>query len=677
MNRIVTGIALSLALAGCSNPAGLQDGRHATGSSTLVASSDYASVYAVNTEAGTVARYAPRGSTAVDQVEVGAEPTRIARAGERVFVTLRAERAVAVLAETPAGLQVVDQVEVGAEPYGVVASEDGSKVYVAVSHAHRVVELDAKSLAELRSWNVPKEPRYVALHPSGEALYVGSGNGEALLTRIDLTEDAPTSGEVAGEPIAIPDVFRFDENFEQVRLTPRITGDLAISPDGLEVVVPVIYVDNVTPVGAPEEGEEVPVQDGYGSVTEGVGRFNPAVAVVPVGQVGEVTGQIEAVFISGNRIDDEAGDVIRIRSYPSSVTVSPDNTTYLITVQGSQTVSVVGALPFDTNNGFRGGFDEPAMADAAPGFEGSFTPVLEAGFAERPKALVHTEGLFGPSGVVFLEEGDAYVHSTFDRKVANLDYGVVFEDVRTNGLNGFDDISFASTVSLSPELGDLGDMPQDAARGREFFFGSTNRSMVASGAGVSCASCHFEGRNDGLTWSFVSGDRQTPSLAGPVSLTAPVTWTSDVDSVATEAQLTTELRMGGHSDDFNPNVAAPDYAAIAAYVEWTRHVDVPDKGANTDAVARGRVLFERADVGCASCHSGSVFTDNGHHAMFGLSGVNTPTLVGIAASAPYLHDGRATDLRAVLDWSRSGEMGDTSMLSEAEMSDLEAYLRSL
>ena len=50
---------------------------------------------------------------------------------------------------------------------------------------------------------------------------------------------------------------------------------------------------------------------------------------------------------------------------------------------------------------------------------------------------------------------------------------------------------------------------------------------------------------------------------------------------------------------------------------------------------------------------------------------------GIAASAPYLHDGSAPTLRAVLSTARTGEMGNTGRLSEAQMDDLEAYLKSL
>ena len=70
------------------------------------------------------------------------------------------------------------------------------------------------------------------------------------------------------------------------------------------------------------------------------------------------------------------------------------------------------------------------------------------------------------------------------------------------------------------------------------------------------------------------------------------------------------------------------------------------------------------------------FTDNNSYAIKGQL-VNTPPLQGIAGTGPYLSDGSAPTLRSVLEWARSGEMGNTSSLTDAEMDDLEAYLSTL
>jgi cytochrome c peroxidase len=81
--------------------------------------------------------------------------------------------------------------------------------------------------------------------------------------------------------------------------------------------------------------------------------------------------------------------------------------------------------------------------------------------------------------------------------------------------------------------------------------------------------------------------------------------------------------------------------------------------------------------GCADCHVEGR-TDRSQHAVldFGVA-TDTPTLQGIGATAPYLHDGSAPTLRDVLLRAGDGSMGDTSGLTEAELDALVAYLERL
>jgi len=58
--------------------------------------------------------------------------------------------------------------------------------------------------------------------------------------------------------------------------------------------------------------------------------------------------------------------------------------------------------------------------------------------------------------------------------------------------------------------------------------------------------------------------------------------------------------------------------------------------------------------------------------------VDTPALVGLAASAPYYHDGSAPTLRALLLENGSVHgMGNLSNLDSQKMDDLIAYLKTL
>ena len=170
----------------------LADGRFQTGSATLTTSADRRAVFVVNEDEGTLSRVTT-GDSQVDQVYLGARPSRVARAGDHLYVSLRGERAVVVLS-ADRRLTEVDRIQVGPEPVGVVASEDGSRVYVAVSLGGRVVEIDTDDRTISRSWPVEGEPRWLALDPADTHLWVGTAVANGL-HRIDLvsTSDSRAS----------------------------------------------------------------------------------------------------------------------------------------------------------------------------------------------------------------------------------------------------------------------------------------------------------------------------------------------------------------------------------------------------------------------------------------------------------------------------------------------------
>ena len=135
--------------------------------------------------------------------------------------------------------------------------------------------------------------------------------------------------------------------------------------------------------------------------------------------------------------------------------------------------------------------------------------------------------------------------------------------------------------------------------------------------------------------------------------------------------------------------------ALAAYVTSLDHVNPspyrnPDGSLTADGVA-GKALFEK--LGCDFCHGGAEFTDSargmlhdvgtitalsGMHAGGPLLGIDTPTLLGVWETPPYLHDGSAATLRDVLTTRNPSDLhGYVSALSPQQVDQLVAYLQQI
>ena len=104
-----------------------------------------------------------------------------------------------------------------------------------------------------------------------------------------------------------------------------------------------------------------------------------------------------------------------------------------------------------------------------------------------------------------------------------------------------------------------------------------------------------------------------------------------------------------------------------------------DSPATPGAVACGKKLFDSGELGCRSCHDGASYTDQQLHKLAGtLDKSDTPSLRGLASSAPYFHDGSAATLEALLrDRGAVHGMAETSKLTDAQVTDLSAFLETL
>jgi mono/diheme cytochrome c family protein len=193
-----------------------------------------------------------------------------------------------------------------------------------------------------------------------------------------------------------------------------------------------------------------------------------------------------------------------------------------------------------------------------------------------------------------------------------------------------------------------------------------------TGGGVACTSCHPEAGEDGHTWNFSVGPRRSQTLEGGASNRAPFHWTGDL---ATFDDLVDEVMLKRMS-----LAATVDVKQRAALRDW---LDSVPKSATADdldseSVARGRALFNDAELACASCHSGPDYTDNQLHDVGTGAKFITPSLVDVNVRAPLFHDGCAVTLQARFGPCGGGDAhGKTSQLTAADEADLVAFMQSL
>jgi hypothetical protein len=280
--------------------------------------------------------------------------------------------------------------------------------------------------------------------------------------------------------------------------------------------------------------------------------------------------------------------------------------------------------------------------------------------------------------------------------------------------------------------GDLGDEPTAAARlpvlareplapavlrGKQLFNDALDPRLDKD-AYLACAHCHLDGDTDNRVWDFTDrgeGLRNTISLLGRAGTGhGPVHWSANFDEIQDFENDIRHAFLGSglmSDEDFDESAAtigppkagrSPDLDALAAYVasleRFPRSPFRDSDGTLGPSSRRGRDLFRSARLGCTRCHRGDQLTDSGFaapgvprlhdvgtlgpgsgHRLGGpLTGIDTPTLYDLASSAPYLHDGSAPTLRAVLRTRNPDDRhGATRQLSTRELEDLELYLLSL
>lgn len=189
----------------------------------------------------------------------------------------------------------------------------------------------------------------------------------------------------------------------------------------------------------------------------------------------------------------------------------------------------------------------------------------------------------------------------------------------------------------------------------------------ATEAGLSCASCHPEGGDDGHVWVFQGlGARRTQALDVGLEGTAPFHWDGDMDDLDMIMEEVLSHRMGGKQQ-------SP--ARSDSFARWLFAQERP--AANTgredvQLVAEGASLFTTYD--CGRCHLGPKLGGATSEPVRGKE-LQVPTLRRVSLRPPFMHDGRSRTLEdAVRDMIESTTQVP---VEEQNVAALVAYMRTL
>jgi DNA-binding beta-propeller fold protein YncE len=575
------------------------------------------------------------GLKSVGEIPVYQRPVALAIAPSgKLWVVHRDDYAVAIVDLDSLTIERGFRLPYASQPIGLAMSPTGDAAYITLMALGKLAKLDPATGNVLATADIGSWARGVSVTQDGKDVFVTrfiSSGDQGEIVEVDAA-----TLKVARRIALAPDTTKLDSD-QGARGAPNYLFSTAISPDGREAWVPG-KSDNIYR-GAFRDKQDLNQDD----------TVRPMVAILDLAQAMEKRDV---------RID------LDDRNLPSHVEWSPLGDYAFVTATGS------------------------ALIELVDGYTHGFVTALQAtGIAPRGSVL-------GPNGRLF-------VHGSLSRNLVVFDVAdlLTATDQTTKKIT---EIPTVMHTKLDPQ----------ASRGKQVFYNSSDSRMTDQGY-ISCASCHFEAFEDGRVWDFTSrgeGLRNTTSLLGRRGTgEGRIHWSANFDEVQDFEQ---EIRglfngtgfipdnllaMGTRSDPLGDPKAglSPDLDAVADYLGTLDHVDPSpyrnaDGSMTADAIA-GKEIFFR--LGCDFCHVGKDFTDSsrgllhdvgtikpssGNRSGKPLLGIDTPTLLGIWETAPYLHDGSAPTIRDVLTTANpEDDHGFVSSLSPQELDQLIAYLLQL
>lgn len=579
--------------------------------------------------------------------------------GKRILIALDDRDEVAEADTT--SRQVLRRAKASGTPYGLAMDPAGKRLYVACKSADRVLVLDAMTLEEVGSVTVGMGPVAVAFcqTSAGDRLVVANSMSDDI-SIVGVSPLKELSRLSAGrEPFAVAATANGTRAFVANRLV-GLASVKSLPESELTVVDPV-----AARVVKRESLTSAHLSEGVNLVAGRSWALTPIVKVrnqVPITQVANgwvMSSGFAVLDLASDEIVqlplDEANDYF---SDPSMVVSDPQGLRAFVASGGSDVITVVA---LDRVASWLQCATPSAKADAIYDLTLSseyVTKRVPTGRNPRHLAL-------SPDG------GRLFVAERLD-----------------------DSILVVDTTSLIPlgriVLGD-GGLEDPIRRGERVFTSSAYTFQHQ----FSCRSCHPDGHVDGLSYDF-DGDGIGDNLLDNRSLqgvagTGPFKWNGKNPSL--EIQCGPRFAKVLMRTEPFPDQQLHDLTTFIKSLPPPRAVRRAD-GNLSPAEERGRTIFfaTRTADGkeipvssrCVTCHAPPLYTvrlpfNVGTKGSYDTTeAFDTPHLLGVADTAPYLHDGRAQTLEEIWTlYSTNDSHGVTSYMNKIQLNDLVEFLKTL
>jgi DNA-binding beta-propeller fold protein YncE len=578
-----------------------------------------------------------------------------------------------LLAVDPLGGRVVKETLGLNQPTGVVCGPDAELVFVSEYATGTVAELDALKGQLIRHIPVGHGPMGLAVAIRRQLLIVCNSNGNDV-PLVDI--------ESAKEKAHIPVV--------------RQPSFVAVTPDETIAVV-----SNLLPLGDatdPQTAACVSLIDLAGLKKAADIRFPPGstncrqIVISADGRWAYVVHSIgrtqqPATELEGGWINVHAMSILDLQSKTLSATVyldrltegaanpwgivlSPDEKTIWISLSGTHQLMRIdreGLYDFLDGKPIQGNLATTRFSQAAVGDKDKNQHPRERVMAAMDLASLYLTGLIkryplpgnGPRGLAMSPDGKTLAVCMY------FSSEVLLVDAATGGVS--------RRIPLGPQR------KMDKIRRGEMIFHDAAHCLQHW---LSCASCHPDGRVDGLNWDLTNDGAGNPKNTRSLVCAHK---TKPMMALGVRPDFESAVDSGFRNIQFYE----PTKEEVEATVEYLRSLR-PERsphrladGELSPSGKRGQEIF-RSKAGCSVCHSEPSFTDQQMHDVGTTQGkdkgkkVKTSTLIECWCTAPYLNNGAAVDLREVLTkFNQNDRHGKTSSLTQQELDDLVEYLLSL